>query len=588
MAAIIARLTSRLTPRVGKRVGRPSTAMRPRTPAAFKAARRRLIFMNLGLILAVLAILWVVIAGLGAYFIDQQLNQQLIGWAAHEQPTITAAFASANEEGSDHSADSAESRDSETSSAAPTGLGVCKAPAATTTATAITSTVTTTSTAKTPALTEPTETQCLYSPTSPNLFSVTVGANRQIVADDIYVQRYGLPDMAPIQAALTQHARPSFVTYSFAGHGFRLYTVAITVNGKVVGAMQSGVSLDSRNQQVADLLEVLLLIMLVVLALTVGSSVFLTERALIPARQAFVRQRQFAAAASHELRTPLALIRSQAELTLGELHDLKARAGQQHETRLRLAARAGSPSDAARMRASTPRATAPATTDIGVMATDVEEIITEVDFMSRMVSDLLLLARDERAEYHLTHERLDIAALVSAATAKMRPLAEANHLTLDGPTDAHTTRIPSLVVLGDADRLRQLLFILLDNAIRYTPTGGAITVELQDRPQMRLLGVGGVRRSVLLVVRDTGVGIPGEHIPHLFEPFYRPHGARNATNKTNATTMDSPDTTNGTGLGLALAAWIAHSHGGEIRVESVIGKGSVFTVTLPLAETPSA
>jgi signal transduction histidine kinase len=178
----------------------------------------------------------------------------------------------------------------------------------------------------------------------------------------------------------------------------------------------------------------------------------------------------------------------------------------------------------------------------------------------------------------------------------MRPLAQERDLALVGPqssgpqaSGSHAKHADdaSLELLGDPDRLRQLLFILLDNAIRYTPKGGKITVETHVRTHSHLLG-GATHRTVTLQVRDTGVGIASEHVPHIFEPFYRPHGARNTQPGEGVTTLDSPDASNGTGLGLALASWIAHAHGGDIRVESTAGKGSVFTVTLPLASAASA
>ena len=120
---------------------------------------------------------------------------------------------------------------------------------------------------------------------------------------------------------------------------------------------------------------------------------------------------------------------------------------------------------------------------------------------------------------------------------------------------------PDVRVWGDQTRLTQLVINLIDNALRYTPSGGKATVS-----------VARVAASATLRVEDTGVGIDGEHLPHVFERFYRadPSRARGE---------------GGAGLGLAISRWIAQAHGGDIAVESSLGQGSAFTVHLPLAST---
>ncbi len=115
-----------------------------------------------------------------------------------------------------------------------------------------------------------------------------------------------------------------------------------------------------------------------------------------------------------------------------------------------------------------------------------------------------------------------------------------------------------VLVSGDSDALRQLLLILLDNAVKYTPASGRITIRLQEQED-----------DVRLTVSDTGIGIEAEHLPHIFERFYRAESARTA---------------GGTGLGLSIAQWIAGQHGGRIEVGSSPGQGSVFTVRLPKAQ----
>jgi len=125
-------------------------------------------------------------------------------------------------------------------------------------------------------------------------------------------------------------------------------------------------------------------------------------------------------------------------------------------------------------------------------------------------------------------------------------------------------RVEPVVLKGDETRLMQLLFNLTDNALKYTPAGGTVTVSVQRQ------GV-----DALLAVADTGIGIAAEHLPHLFERFYRVDKARSRTE-------------GGSGLGLAICDWIARAHGGRIEVASVPGQGSTFTVRLPLAGNPRA
>ncbi|HEY8498430.1 MAG TPA: HAMP domain-containing sensor histidine kinase, partial [Limnochordales bacterium] len=171
------------------------------------------------------------------------------------------------------------------------------------------------------------------------------------------------------------------------------------------------------------------------------------------------------------------------------------------------------------------------------------------------VSDLLSLARAEAGQgLHLQPVELD--RVVTDVLRSMRTEMAQHRLVVE-----HLEPVP---VMGDADRLRELLVILLDNAIRYTPAGGEIRVGLRHTPG----------QEVALSVADTGIGIAPEDLPHIFERFYRADKARSRA-------------TGGTGLGLAIARWIVEAHGGRIEVESQPGRGSRFTVRLPVAPPAS-
>jgi len=226
----------------------------------------------------------------------------------------------------------------------------------------------------------------------------------------------------------------------------------------------------------------------------------------------FHTQRRFVADVSHELRTPLTTIQGNVQL-------LRRGAAEDPEARRETLA----------------------------------DIESEVARMSRLVADLLLLARmDAGVELDLAPVELDTLVLDVYRTAQL--LTNAVHVRLGHEDQA--------VIQGDADRLRQLLLNLVDNALKYTPPGGRVTLSLHKKEGW-----------VQIVVADTGLGIPPEDlqpgpsgVPPIFERFYRADRARSR---------------GGTGLGLSIVHWIANAHGGRIEVESTVGHGSTFTVWLP-------
>lgn len=220
-------------------------------------------------------------------------------------------------------------------------------------------------------------------------------------------------------------------------------------------------------------------------------------------------QQRFLADASHELRTPLAAIRTNVEALLrGAVAE-------------------------------------PAVRDETLRA-----VVRETDRMGRLVADLLVLARADAGQ-PVAHQRVALDSLLLDVYRQTRTLALDVRLAIG--------ELEQVEVEGDADRLKQLLLNLVDNAVRATPAGGTVTLEVARQGQ-----------AAVLRVRDTGVGIPAEHLPRIFERFYR---------------VDLPRSraTGGTGLGLAICRWIAEAHGGRISVESREGQGSTFTVLLPAA-----
>jgi signal transduction histidine kinase len=183
--------------------------------------------------------------------------------------------------------------------------------------------------------------------------------------------------------------------------------------------------------------------------------------------------------------------------------------------------------------------------------------LEEIDRMTRIVDELLFLSRADMGEVKM--ERLPV---------KLESLLEDIHrqaslLGQERDVQVALGLVTPAVVLGDELRLRELLLNLVDNAVKYSKPGGSVDLTLLSE-----------NHEAKVIVADHGIGISREDQTRIFDRFYRTDDARAHTKK-------------GTGLGLAICAWIAESHQGRIDVQSEVGKGSTFTVTLPLATTPS-
>jgi heavy metal sensor kinase len=224
-------------------------------------------------------------------------------------------------------------------------------------------------------------------------------------------------------------------------------------------------------------------------------------------QQAFERQRRFTADASHELRTPLSLIQA---ITSQKL--MRPREPEEYEQTLR-------------------------------------QIDEAAAYMAKLVAHLLTLARADAGQVTLEQEPLELTELLEHVAAQVGETSGwAIPIYADGPAP----------VVGDAIRLTELFLNLLENAVKYTPPAGTIEIHVCHNPD-----------SVKVAVRDTGIGIPPEHLPHVFDRFYRVDKARSRE-------------AGGTGLGLAISRWIAEAHGGSIHAESKPGEGTMMTVTLPV------
>jgi len=244
----------------------------------------------------------------------------------------------------------------------------------------------------------------------------------------------------------------------------------------------------------------------------VGRLAITFDRMLNRLQAGFARERRFTADVSHELRTPLAAIKGRIGVTL----DRPRTEGAYEET--------------------------------------LKDIERETDRLIRLSSNLLYLSRLEQAELPHDLRQLDLGELLDTIAEQIRPMTDARDIAL------RLDLAPDLVTRGDFDHLTRLFLNLLDNAVKYTPHGGQVTV-----------GAARQAAQIRVTISDTGSGIPTEALPHLFERFYR-------------VADDRSRETGGAGLGLAIADEIARAHSGMLTVQSEVGQGTTFTVVLPVRQ----
>jgi len=347
---------------------------------------------------------------------------------------------------------------------------------------------------------------------------------------------------------------PGYTTQKGAGdeESWRVFTQPILAkDGTGLGWLQAAQSFESVSDTLQDFRDQLLLGVPLVLLLAGLGGYFLANRALRPIQHiaataqeitahdlsrrlayrgpedeigrlartfdgmlerlhaAFRRERRFTGDAAHELRTPLTVLKGQIDVTLSQ-----PRKREEYEIKL-------------------------------------QELGTHVDRLIRLSNALLFLSRSDQNQLAWEPAALNLKDSLDVILAQIRPLAEEKGQTLQADIPA------GLMVIGDPDHLTRLFLNLLDNALKYTPPAGQITVRAT-----RAL----TRTEV--TIHNSGPGIPAEHLPYLFDRFYRVDNARSSE-------------TGGTGLGLAIAQEIVRLHGGEMGVESEPEKGVTVKVRLP-------
>ncbi len=228
--------------------------------------------------------------------------------------------------------------------------------------------------------------------------------------------------------------------------------------------------------------------------------------------KSFAQVRQFSGDASHELRTPLTVLKGQSELVLS-----KPRSKAEYQE---------------------------------VLSSNLEEI----NYMSRILEDLLILSKGDEGEVALEKEPVELGGIVEEVSRQGEIFADEKDVKIILAYLEHVT------ILGDAHRLKQMVWILLHNAVKFTPSGGEIKITLQDLDD-----------TVYFTIRDTGIGIPEQDLPKIFDRFYRVDKARSR--------MEG-----GSGLGLSICKYIVDRHHGTIDVESKLGEGTKFKIRFPKHE----
>ncbi|SFL74674.1 sensor histidine kinase [Pelosinus propionicus] len=294
-----------------------------------------------------------------------------------------------------------------------------------------------------------------------------------------------------------------------------LCSMKIYDGSQVLGTIYVGEDISAYYHMLKMLLIMMVIISITFLIIAAFAGHSLAGKAMIPIKQAFSRQREFVADASHELRTPLSILQTSVEVVQTD-NDQKLSA-------------------------------------FSIQVLD--DMKSEIRRMTRLVTDLLTLARADAGATNIIKEKFDLAATAEPLIRSVQPLAMVKEIHLEMSGDE------TIPIMADREKISQLLLILVDNAIKYTPKGGRVEVSLTRTVTPKTM--------VTIAVHDTGEGISENERKLIFERFYRVNKVRSREE-------------GGTGLGLSIAKWIVDAHGGKIKVENTPGIGSSFIIHLPL------
>lgn len=347
-----------------------------------------------------------------------------------------------------------------------------------------------------------------------NTFYYVVGHNGEIIYGDEMIPNLHIKVMDSVKDWVPNPEKVRFEKLKTDNQ--ESFYVAMTgqevyESGELLGIIYAGINITAQRAVLERLIFVLVIVSFLFIILSTLLAYYMAGKAMIPITRSFQRQREFVADASHELRTPLSIL--QAAIEVIEYQEGKK------------------------------------LTDFSKAI--IQDIKDELKRMANLIRDLLTLARSDSGVLDLAMEKFNLAPLINQLVRSLTPLITNKKLQF-------YKNIPENInTFADKNRITQLIYILLDNAIKYTPEYGEISLSINPR-----------KDKLEIIVQDSGVGISPDQEERIFDRFYRGDKERSRDE-------------GGSGLGLAIARWIVNSHQGSIHVHSKQGKGSTFTVFLP-------
>jgi signal transduction histidine kinase len=300
--------------------------------------------------------------------------------------------------------------------------------------------------------------------------------------------------------------------YAYQSTNIRICTTVCANENGEMRIIQTVSNMNEKNAVTARLLRALVIAGLVGVTLSFAGGYMLSGRSMVPIIQSIKNQNEFIADASHELRTPLTIIRTNLDVVMSSTDE-----------------------------------------SVASQAEWLDNAYGETKRMEKMIGDLLLLAKSDLNQAAFDFKPTDIARLCEETVGRFAPLAGQKDITIALDTSA----CADPWIDADIERIVQLIGIVLDNALMYSPNGTKIEVSVENIPN-----------ALRLSVKDEGIGVEKSELENIFKRFYRTDKARNRRE-------------GGTGLGLAIAKWIAQTHGGKIWAESEINCGTTIITELP-------